>query len=960
MTVENIDLWVSATGFESPYYRFYTDSSGSQQLSELAFDTSKSYTFYRLNGETSHPFYISDTGYKQTFSDSILITGDANPSNGITGDQSFKVEFNQLSGNIEQLLYYCSSHQLMLGNIALFDNPVPPSIPSIPDLIPASDDGTSDADNITSETTPTFIGTVDADTNIELFADGNSLGTTTTDSDGDWSFSVPGSSALSDGIIAITAIASRSAGQIAVLKTNPISPSSIGRTAQEFRNTSAFAALKDDGSVITWGDPLSGGDSSSVAFSLQSGVSQIFSTSAAFAALKQDGSVITWGDDGLGGDSSSVASYLKSGVSQISSTSAAFAALKDDGSVFTWGGYWDGGTSDNVTSQLQSGVSSVFSTYDSFAALKDDGSVVTWGGRPPESGGNSSSVASYLKSDVSQVFSTSKAFAALKNDGSVICWGESDMGGNSSSVNSYLSTNVIHVFSNQAAFAALKNDGSVITWGDVRAGGDSSSVASHLKSGIRQISSTLMAFAALNDEGSVFTWGFSGWGGDSRTIAHRLQSGVSQIFSTGYAFAALKDDGSVVTWGELERGGDSTSVDPHLQSGVVNIYSNNYAFAALKDDGSVITWGYPVNGGDSSSVASHLQSGVSQIFSTNSAFAALKDDGSVITWGDDSGGGDSSSVAFQLQSGVVSFSDPFQDDQFIVETSFSNSSPALNLNVDTIAPAFISADNVTLVIDDNFAASQVVYVSKTTDSSSVSFDLKANNNDAAEFFSIDSLTGGVTLNKVPDHQGRSSYFFTVIATDSAGNVSDQIVRLEISNLEEIPIIQSIDAISAQRKVTIFKIQQPVILSGKHVDVVIAGTKKKDKITGTSSEEILAGMKRKNFLSGGDSTDGFLFNQPKGFGNKHADKITDFDSKEGDSILLDNDLFGLGKKIKFSSYGSRNKVNKAAKSKNDFVYDEKKGLLYFNENRKQKGWGDGGLFAKLHGVPELGADDFTIV
>ena len=42
MTVENIDLWVSATGLESPYYRFYTDSGGSQQLSELAFDTSKS------------------------------------------------------------------------------------------------------------------------------------------------------------------------------------------------------------------------------------------------------------------------------------------------------------------------------------------------------------------------------------------------------------------------------------------------------------------------------------------------------------------------------------------------------------------------------------------------------------------------------------------------------------------------------------------------------------------------------------------------------------------------------------------------------------------------------------------------------------------------------------------------------------------------------------------------------
>mgnify|MGYP006220066029 FL=1 len=49
-----------------------------------------------------------------------------------------------------------------------------------------------------------------------------------------------------------------------------------------------------------------------------------------------------------------------------------------------------------------------------------------------------------------------------------------------------------------------------------------------------------------------------------------------------------------------------------------------------------------------------------------------------------------------------------------------------------------------------------------------------------------------------------------------------------------------------------------------------------------------------------------------------------------------------------------------KSNKDIVFDEKKGLLYFNENGKQKGWGDGGLFAKLQGAPELGADDFTIV
>ena len=120
------------------------------------------------------------------------------------------------------------------------------------------------------------------------------------------------------------------------------------------------------------------------------------------------------------------------------------------------------------------------------------------------------------------------------------------------------------------------------------------------------------------------------------------------------------------------------------------------------------------------------------------------------------------------------------------------------------------------------------------------------------------------------------------------------------------------------------------------------------------------MKGKDVLRGGEGADGFLFNKITRFGTKNEDQIKDFDPEAGDSILLDNDLFGLGKKIKLKSYGSRNKVKKAAKSKNDFLYDEKKGLLYFNENGKQKGWGDGGLFTKLQGAPDLGADVFTIV
>ncbi|PNJ93340.1 hypothetical protein CEP14_13785, partial [Cylindrospermopsis raciborskii C04] len=90
--------------------------------------------------------------------------------------------------------------------------------------------------------------------------------------------------------------------------------------------------------------------------SLTSGVTQIFSTGSAFAALKSDGSVVTWGWSSDGGDSSSVSSRLTSGVTQIFSTGGAFAALKSDGSVVTWGGSDWGGDSSSVSSQLTSGV----------------------------------------------------------------------------------------------------------------------------------------------------------------------------------------------------------------------------------------------------------------------------------------------------------------------------------------------------------------------------------------------------------------------------------------------------------------------------------------------------------------------------------------------------------------------------------------------------------------------------
>ncbi|CAE8644431.1 unnamed protein product, partial [Polarella glacialis] len=99
----------------------------------------------------------------------------------------------------------------------------------------------------------------------------------------------------------------------------------------------AFAAVKSDGSVITWGVAGRGGDSSRVELLLQAGVVQVVGNNCAFAAIKSNGSVITWGRSDLGGDSSRVEHRLQEGVVQVVGNSGAFAAVKSDGSAVTWG-----------------------------------------------------------------------------------------------------------------------------------------------------------------------------------------------------------------------------------------------------------------------------------------------------------------------------------------------------------------------------------------------------------------------------------------------------------------------------------------------------------------------------------------------------------------------------------------------------------------------------------------------
>eukprot|EP00929_Paragymnodinium_shiwhaense_P053292 TRINITY_DN26671_c0_g1_i2.p1 TRINITY_DN26671_c0_g1~~TRINITY_DN26671_c0_g1_i2.p1 ORF type:complete len:701 (+),score=115.86 TRINITY_DN26671_c0_g1_i2:119-2104(+) len=390
-----------------------------------------------------------------------------------------------------------------------------------------------------------------------------------------------------------------------------------------YATDAAFAAVRADGTVVTWGNPWAGGDCSSVREQLtgeqQPPIQHIYTNQSSFAALRGDGSIVSWGNPVTGGalDASWAEQHLCD-VEQVSRTYHAFAAITGNGAVSVWGDPDSGGfCPDKVAVQLSKRVRRIYSTGYAFAAVKADGSVVTWGDE--ERGGDSSAVRWELTSGVQFVAATEGAFAAVKGDGSVIPWGLKEQGGKCT----VRLRDAQQVYSTAGAFAAITESGSIVTWGDCYGEGSgavgSAQVIKDLGLDVEHIYTNQVAFAALKYDGTVLIWG----GGFCDRARTRLQD-VQQIVSTSRAFAGLKVDGSVVAWGDPGYGGDARTVEGELADDVQQIFSTSGAFAALKSNGAVVTWGDPGKGGDSSSVAEELAEGVGQIIANQTAFVAVK------------------------------------------------------------------------------------------------------------------------------------------------------------------------------------------------------------------------------------------------------------------------------------------------------------------------------------------------
>ena len=107
-----------------------------------------------------------------------------------------------------------------------------------------------------------------------------------------------------------------------------ITPNSYVQVASILASGKAFAALRKDGRVFSWGHPEYGGLANQELHSVQA----LHASSGAFAAILADGTVSTWGHALSGGDCRPVQGQLVE-VQEVYVSNKAFAAVKRDGSV---------------------------------------------------------------------------------------------------------------------------------------------------------------------------------------------------------------------------------------------------------------------------------------------------------------------------------------------------------------------------------------------------------------------------------------------------------------------------------------------------------------------------------------------------------------------------------------------------------------------------------------------------
>jgi alpha-tubulin suppressor-like RCC1 family protein len=339
-------------------------------------------------------------------------------------------------------------------------------------------------------------------------------------------------------------------------------------------------ALKNDGTVVAWGTPAAGIDTTDAAF-VPAGLNNVTQVSAGFGhtlALKEivntngtvTRTVIGWGDPIYG----LVPPEAQSDVVAISAGGSHSLALKSDGTVVAWG---------ENPNRLIDGIVTDSNGYDVGSFL----SIIRQ--EDPNEPAIGQTVATGL-SNIKAISAGGAFSVALKNSGELVSWGT--LASNSAPALVY---NTAPAGSDFTAIAtgglhalALKADGTVVAWGDNLHGG--LNVPTGLNNVIA-ISADTFCSVALRSDGRIVTWG----GASNSVTCKGPEPKYYMPISGGIGFIRAIKDGTV--WGSAAATPSTFTQIPNLikttTSSVTAISSapQGTFTLALKSDKKLWGWG---------------------------------------------------------------------------------------------------------------------------------------------------------------------------------------------------------------------------------------------------------------------------------------------------------------------------------------------------------------------------------
>jgi len=425
-------------------------------------------------------------------------------------------------------------------------------------------------------------------------------------------------------------------------------------------------------------------------------------------ALKEDGTVWTWGNNESGqlGDGTEIDKgepvQVKGieGVKAIAAGGYHTVALKEDGTVWTWGENLYGQLGDDTIDICKNepvqvkgieGVKAIAAGERHTVALKEDGTVWSWGNNVFGQLGHTDFVVRNNQpmmvvdlKDVKAIAAGEWHTVALKEDGSIWAWGDNEDGqlgdgrviATNKPVQAIDIEEVVAIASGNCFTVALKQDGTVWTWGlyfyyDPIENVDIAMTSTQpvCKEGIEDVKAIAAGsdhVVALKEDGTVWTWGRNDYGqlGNGTKVNYNEPvqvtgiEDVKAIAAGTYNSFAIKEDGTVWGWGSNFAGqlgaiviADSDTNNEFKYERFMQVRGMekvkaiaagyNYTIA-FKKDGSLWVWGRNNLGnlGDDSIETISIEpvpvkdlEDVIAVSAADDHIVALKKDGTVWSWG---------------------------------------------------------------------------------------------------------------------------------------------------------------------------------------------------------------------------------------------------------------------------------------------------------------------------------------